>query len=111
MMAVELVNDGPVTLMLESPARLREQLESLAVARLDSGEMTAIERDHDLGPDPLGERDHAGVRTSEWEVGVVSTSSADTVEVIGRGAFDVKGTEARAGRPPPPALRAGRPTK
>jgi hypothetical protein len=40
---------------------LREELKGVAVTWLDRGEMPSVKGDHDLGADPLGESDHAGV--------------------------------------------------
>ena len=69
-------------------------MQRLTVAGLDRGEMTAVERHHDLGTDPLGKGDHAGVRAAEWEVGVGLDELADAVEVLTGGALDVEGPEA-----------------
>ena len=61
---------------------------------LDGGEVSAVERDHDRGSDPLGKGDNAGVRASEREIGIDLDELRYPIEIVGGGTFDVKGTKA-----------------
>jgi hypothetical protein len=60
------------------------------MARLDRGEVPAVQRDDDFGSGALGQRDDARVGAAEWKVTVGLDQLCHPLKVLDSGRLDIE---------------------